>query len=75
LMKIRTRTSQETQITLTGIDSVKFIIDAGVIPKNGVMPGVTFKVPSGADWSSLRVDITADHPITISFTEETLEGM
>jgi len=63
---------REVLVTLTGIDIMKLLIDAGIVPPtNGIEPEVTFKVPSGADWSGMKIDVTAADPISVSFVLET----
>ena len=69
---IRTTTQRRHEITLDG-EAIRALLSQGLVAQ-GLDPlphrgyAVTFTVPGGGDWSSTEIDITREHPITVSWT-------
>jgi hypothetical protein len=58
-------TKTQSTLCLSGADIIELLCEAGVDVPSGA--SVTFRVPSGGDWSGESIDIDAGHTITVDW--------
>jgi hypothetical protein len=72
-IKVRTTVLVEKRTTrtieITGVHLLELLRAAGHdVPRTGT--NVEFSVPGGGDWSNTSIDISEEHPVTVSWIED-----
>lgn len=67
-MEVTTKTYTGYKIHLGRKEIINLLRLSGVVVSDRA--GVCFTVPSGGDWSGMEVDISEEHPITVSWLGE-----
>jgi len=70
---IKTTITKEISYTFDEHDIMKALKIAKMIPEETSHWGVYFDVPSGGDYSGMRLSIDEDTPIHVKFVEKTFE--
>lgn len=66
-IKTTTKTVRHCNLQLTSKDIVGLLQRAGYcVPDSAT---VVFDVPGGADWSNTTIDISAEHPIGVNWSD------
>jgi hypothetical protein len=68
-VEVVTTTKRTSTITLTGRMIAEMVMREHDIPLGSVDVQVTFDVPGGGDWSNETINVSTDHPITVTWTQ------
>jgi hypothetical protein len=67
--KIKTLTTHHHVLPLTGKQLIEMLrLDAKMTVEVPADATVSFRVPSGGDWSGTEIEIDGDNPVQISWT-------